>query len=75
MIGAMKHIPAVTINARHRNILARILSGLKGFFFKPSNWSNLLHFGGKAISIINPGIGAVINDSATILDEVIRVTS
>lgn len=55
MVGAMKVIPAVTLNKLHLEFLSRAFGGVKKWLAKPKNWLQLLKFGSKAISTLAPG--------------------
>jgi hypothetical protein len=58
LIGAMKLIPAVTINRKHKGILGRALGWLKGIVSKPANWRKLIKYGASIIQKMAPGSGA-----------------
>jgi hypothetical protein len=49
LVGAIKLLPAVTVNDKHPGILSKALSSLKGFVSKPQNWIKLLTGGAGLI--------------------------
>jgi uncharacterized protein YegP (UPF0339 family) len=56
MIGAIKAIPAVTVNAKHPSILSKALGFVKGWVSKPANFRKLLKGGTNIVKRIAPGI-------------------
>jgi hypothetical protein len=70
MIGALKHVPAVTINSKHKGILSRIFGSIKSWVSKPSNWANLLRIGGSLVGIVNPGVGAGMTVGGEAIDRI-----
>jgi hypothetical protein len=55
LIGAIKAVPAVTINKKHIGILSRALGFVKSWVSKPANWRKLLKGGASLIQRIAPG--------------------
>jgi hypothetical protein len=49
MIGPMKVIPAVTLNSRHKGILARAFGAAKGWLSKPANFQKLVKTGSSIL--------------------------
>jgi hypothetical protein len=49
LVGAIKMLPAVTVNASHPGILAKALGAVKTFVSKPANWIKLLTGGANLI--------------------------
>jgi hypothetical protein len=54
VIGAVKAIPAITINRKHIGILGRAFNAVKGWMSKPANWSKLLKQGASVIERLVP---------------------
>jgi hypothetical protein len=52
LLAAVKILPAVTENARHSELLARILRSVKNQVMNPRNWIKLLTLGTKALKAI-----------------------
>jgi hypothetical protein len=67
MVSAMKKMPAVLINFRHKGFLARAWGGIKNWIKKPANWMKMLRTGGDAVSIVSPELGGRINRGADVL--------
>jgi hypothetical protein len=55
LIGAMKTLPAVTINNKHKGILRRALGSLRSWLVKPQNWRKMARMGAGVISKLAPG--------------------
>jgi hypothetical protein len=55
VIGAIKALPAVTVNKRHIGILGRALGMVKGWLSRPANWRKLIKGGAGLISKLAPG--------------------
>lgn len=49
VIGAVKVVPAVTINRRHKGILGKAFGAAKGWISKPTNWKKLMKVGSSIL--------------------------
>jgi hypothetical protein len=49
VIGAIKAIPAVTVNAKHTGILGKAFNWVKGWLSKPANFKKLVNTGASVI--------------------------
>jgi hypothetical protein len=71
MISALKHAPAITINSKHKGILARAWGAIKKWVSHPANWFKLLKVGGDAVSLVSPAIGSRIADGTKVLKAIV----
>jgi hypothetical protein len=56
LAAAMKVIPAVTINSKHKGILSRALSRMSAWLNKPQNWRSLIVKGARVMDhLTTPG--------------------